>query len=130
MNNLDFQIRKYIESMDSRKKPRIILKKFGINANGKNRILLYATEGIKLSDYAVFIQDVHKKNNFCYRFADNKILSKDTYICLFLDESNSYATMGGERIPSYHCGFPLELQKGDSVILLSVNEVDQLVVEG
>ena len=130
MNDLDIKIRKYIESMNSRNNPRITLKKIGINANGKSRILLYATEGIKLSDYAVFIQDVYKKNNFCYRFADNKILSKDTYICLFLDESNCYATMGGERIPSYHCGFPLKFQNGDTVILLSVNEVDERVVEG
>lgn len=130
MNNLDFQIRKYIESMNSRNNPRITLKRIGINASGKSRILLYATEGIKLSDYAVFIQDVHERRNFSYRFADNKILSKDTYICLFLDNSNCYAKMGGVPIPSYHCGFPLEFQNGDTVMLLSVNEIDELVVGG
>ena len=130
MNSLDDKIREYIESMNSRNNPRIVLKKFGINANEKRRILLYATEGIKLSDYAVFIQDVHKKTNFCYRFPDNRILSKDTYICLFLDESKCFATMRGERIPSFHCEFSLEIQNGDTVILLSVNEIDKLVVEG
>ena len=130
MASLEEQVLKYQKMITSYKEKKVVIKKVGRNASGAERILLYATAGIDLRDYAVCISSFNRTRRdyqiyrYFYHFTDTQKLQEDSYICLFTDSSDGIALMNGKRIRSYHM---MEngniLHQDDKVVLIKISEV-------
>ena len=99
---LEDDLKKFFEIMNSSKERKMVLKRVGRNKNGKERMLFYATAGTNLGDYAVYNNTPNSCSCF-FRFRD-ELMKEDVYVCLFVDDSKSYATMSGRKIKTYHMG--------------------------
>ena len=134
MAGLEEQIKKYIK-ITSYKEKKVVIRKVGRNASGSERILLYATAGVDLRDYAVCISSYNRAERnyqiyrYFYHFTDNKKIEEDSYICLFTDSLDTKALMNGQRIRTYHM---MEngniLHQGDKVVLIKISEVSVMNV--
>lgn len=126
---LDEEIKKYMEAVYKKTEEKIVLKQVGPNKKGKERILLYATAGVKLSDYAVCIYQVHCGKYYYYQFRNDEVLSEDTYVCLFTDSSRCNAIMRGRPIPSFHMNENGNiLHINDVVSVLKVSRISRMRV--
>lgn len=126
---LDDEIKKYMESVYKKTEEKVVLRQVGLNKNGKERILLYATAGVNLCDYAVCIYQVRRDKYYYYQFRKDEVLSEDTYVCLFTDSSQCNAIMKGVLIPSFHMNENENiLHINDIVSVLKVSKVSRMRV--
>lgn len=135
---LEDDLNNFIKLMSSSKEKKMVMKKVGKNTNEKERILFYATAGTNLNDYAVYDTTYDENGNISnklrhfYRFPANEIMKEDGYVCLFVDNSNSFATMNGQRIKTFHMNLENETifnKDLDKVYLIKIAETQKKSVE-
>lgn len=135
---LEDDLNSFIKLMSSSKEKKMVIQKVGENTNGKERILFYATAGTNLNDYAVYDTTYDEKENVSnkmrhfYRFPEDEIMEEDGYVCLFVDDSNTQATVDGQRIKTFHMGLhnmTIFNDSIDKVYLIKIDETQKKSVD-
>lgn len=119
------------EYIRSRMEKKMEIRRAGKNNNGTERILLYATKGTRLHDYAIYDSTYDDEGNesnkwrHFYRFPKDEIMEEDGYVCLYTDDSKTTAYIGGEKIKTFHMGLNNEKifnKNGDKIFLIKISE--------
>lgn len=110
--SLEDNIKRYLQAIYLKPNRALEIRKVGLNNNGRMRILLYASAGTDLKDYAVYFQNNNNEPVRCFfRFPqENSIILSDGYICVYVDNTNRNAVMNGNAIRTFHMDY------GDDVV--------------
>ena len=111
--SLEENIKRYFQSIYLKPNRALEIRKVGLNNNGRMRVLLYASAGTDLKDYAIYFQRGNEPVRCFFRFPqENSTMISDGYICVYIDNMNRNAVMNGKPIKTFHMDYNDDVVQG------------------